>query len=74
MPLYHELSDVEKGQIIGMMEAGVTHNDVARHLNRSRWTVQMWWKRWQTEGHVDHQPRSGRPRLILKNSEHHVRL
>lgn len=60
---YNELSDVNRGRIVGMMEAGLNQTDVAQRLNIARSTVRFWWNRWQNQGNVDRIPRSGRPTL-----------
>lgn len=62
-----ELSDVTRGRIVGMMEAGLTQSDVAQRLHIARSTVQLWWNRWQKQGNVDRVARSGRPSLSSRH-------
>lgn len=59
------LSLVEKGRLIGFYEAGKSQRNIARILNRSCQTVNLWIQRYQREGvqGLVTRSRSGRPRL-----------
>lgn len=57
-----ELSQFERGRIIGLLEAGISQTKVALKVNRSRNAVQRVWKRWLETGKNEAMPRSGRPR------------
>lgn len=70
---YRELNDVNRGRLVGMMEAGLTQSDVSRRLNIDRSTVRYWWHRWQTEGNVDRIERSGRPSKLTIRMKRTIR-
>jgi transposase len=72
---YCELTDFEKGRLIGLMEAGKSLYSVAQILQRDKKTIRLWWRRWQSTGNVEKLPGRGRkstcsPRLdrALKNA------
>ena len=58
MLAYLKLSDFKKGRIVDMLETGWSQAAVAKHLDRSRSVIQVWWNRWQYDG----------------NNENHLRL
>ena len=64
-----QLSFVDRGRIIGMIEAGKSCNETAKYTNRSRSVIQKWWKQWKETGNVDHLPGIGRRREISSSSE-----
>lgn len=58
-----ETGDVVKWQIIELWEAGVKNkSEIARRLHLSWTAVNLWVQRWESEGHLNVRPRSGRPR------------
>ncbi|GFT89191.1 uncharacterized protein TNCV_3085681 [Trichonephila clavipes] len=46
---YEQLSQFERGRIIGMMETGLPARRVARQLGRSDWVVRRCWDQWIQE-------------------------
>ncbi|KAI4458949.1 abl interactor family member [Holotrichia oblita] len=69
-----ELSDFERGRIIGMREAGFSLREIARRVNRNVSTVLRCWSKWSLEG-VQHRRRgSGRPRRTTDREERRLRL
>lgn len=60
---YRELSDFEKGRIVGMLEAGFSQREVARRLCRNHKTVAYWWNRWQETGSIERKEGRGRHSL-----------
>lgn len=58
-----QLTDFDKGRLVGMLEVGASVSDVARRLNIHRKTVLRWWNRFHTTGEVKRRSGSGRPRI-----------
>jgi transposase len=65
------LSLVEKGRLIGLFQAGQSQRQIARRLNRSVQTVNLWIQRFQNEGAqgLTMRARSGRPRLTTLDQD-----
>lgn len=64
-----ELSQFERGRIVGMLEAGMSQAEVSRKVNRSRYAVQCAWKRWLETSANANLPRSGRPRITTPRND-----
>jgi transposase len=73
MVTYSELTDFEKGRLVGMLEAGKSLNCVAQHLHRDKKTIRFWWRKWQTTGNVDRLPGRGRKRLSTDRTDRALR-
>ncbi|GFX18435.1 uncharacterized protein TNCV_4307351 [Trichonephila clavipes] len=58
---YEQLTDFDRGRIIGLREAGWSNRRIGRHLGRSDMVVARCWQQWITEGRVYH--RGGQCRL-----------
>ena len=65
------LSPVEKGRFIGYFESGMSQRQIARTLNRSFQTVNLWIQRFQNEGvqGLTTRSRSGRPRVTTVDED-----
>ena len=65
------LSPVEKGRLIGYFESGMSQRQIARTLNRSFQTVNLWIQRLQNEGvqGLTTRARSGRPRVTTVDED-----
>ncbi|GFX48406.1 uncharacterized protein TNCV_4614021 [Trichonephila clavipes] len=78
MPLRHfrrqnkQLSQFERGRIIGMMEAGWSARRVARQLGRSDCVVRRCWDQWIREMSFTRRPGSGRPRQTSRREDRHI--
>ncbi|GFV20096.1 transposable element Tcb2 transposase [Trichonephila clavipes] len=59
---YEQLTDFDRGRIIGLREAGWSNRRIGRHLGRSDMVVVRCWQQWITEGRVYRRGGSGRPR------------
>ncbi|GFV70305.1 HTH_Tnp_Tc3_2 domain-containing protein [Trichonephila clavipes] len=69
---YEQLTDFDRGRIIGLREAGWSNRRVGRHLGRSDMVVARCWQQWITEGDVDQKfARSRRPLRRLPLTPHH---
>ena len=51
-----------RSRIVGMREAGMAFQDIARNLAVSLPTVRLWCRRWEESGNLNDLPRSGAPR------------
>ncbi|GFV54833.1 HTH_Tnp_Tc3_2 domain-containing protein [Trichonephila clavipes] len=47
---YEQLTDFDRGRIIGLREAGWSNRRIGRHLGRSDMVVARCWQQWITEG------------------------
>ena len=61
---YEQLSDFERGRIVGLREAGWSNRRIGCHIGRSDMVVARCWQQWITEGSVYRREGSGRPRII----------
>lgn len=66
---FAQLTEFERGRIIGMREAGWSHRRIARHLGRSDQTVRRCWDQWVSEGTHTRRPGSGRPRQTTSRQD-----
>src|SRR6266853_1117998 len=69
-----QLTEFEKGRMIGLLEAGLSVRNVARRVGRCVSVVQRWWSRWKTNGSCHRQVGSGRPRLSSRRDDQYLRL
>ncbi|GFU25816.1 uncharacterized protein TNCV_5103751 [Trichonephila clavipes] len=49
---YEQLTDFDRGRIIGLREAGWSNRRIGRHLGQSDMVVARCWQQWITEGRV----------------------
>ncbi|GFT30073.1 transposable element Tcb2 transposase [Trichonephila clavipes] len=68
---YEQLSQFERGRIIGMMEAGWSARRVARQLGHSDCAVRRCWDQWIREMSFTRKLGSGCPRQISHREERH---
>ncbi|GFV78171.1 transposable element Tcb2 transposase [Trichonephila clavipes] len=69
---YEQLSQFERGRIIGMMEAGWSAKRVARQLGRSNCVVRRSWDQWIREMSFARRPVSGCPRQTSRREDRHI--
>ncbi|GFS67983.1 transposable element Tcb2 transposase [Trichonephila clavipes] len=70
---YEQLSQFERGRIIGMMEAGWSARRVAaRQLGRSDCVVRRCWDLWIREISFTRRQGSGRPRQTSRREDRHI--
>ncbi|GFV41531.1 uncharacterized protein TNCV_3626831 [Trichonephila clavipes] len=78
MPLLHfrrqydQLSQFERGRIIGMMEAGRSARRVARQLGLSDCAVRRCWDQWIQEMSFTRRPGSIRPLQTSRREDHQI--
>ncbi|GFT35828.1 HTH_38 domain-containing protein [Trichonephila clavipes] len=70
---YEQLTDFDRGRIIGLKEAGWSNRRIGRHLGRSDMVVARCWQQWITEGRVYRRGGSGRPRNTNDREDRAIR-
>ncbi|GFW31983.1 HTH_38 domain-containing protein [Trichonephila clavipes] len=70
---YEQLTDFDRGRIIGLREAGWSNRRNGRHLGRSDMVVARCWQQWITEGRVYRRGGSGRPRNTNDREDRAIR-
>ncbi|GFU96086.1 HTH_38 domain-containing protein [Trichonephila clavipes] len=70
---YEQLTDFDRGRIIGLREAGWSNRRIGRHLGRSDMVVARCWQQWITEGRVYRRRGSGRPRNTNDHEDRAIR-
>ena len=68
------LNENQRNRAVGMLQAGMAQNTVARHFGVHRNTIQSLWRRFQQSGNTQDRPRSGRPRRTSSQQDNHIRL
>ncbi|GFV34651.1 transposable element Tcb2 transposase [Trichonephila clavipes] len=69
---YEQLSQFERGRIIGMMEAGWSARRVARQLSRSDYVLRRCWDQWIREMSFTRRPGSELPQQISRPEDRHI--
>ncbi|GFX85152.1 HTH_Tnp_Tc3_2 domain-containing protein [Trichonephila clavipes] len=59
---YEQLSEFERGRIIGLKEAGWANLRISRHLGRNDVAIRRFWQEREDKGRFQHQDGSGQPR------------
>lgn len=68
------LLENERQQAVGMLRAGMTHNDVSNHFQCSKKTIQRLLNRLRQTGSTKDRPRSGRPKVTSERQDRAIRL
>src|SRR5882724_6405271 len=69
---YQQLSEFERGRIIGMCEAGMTSRAVAERVGRDHTTVLRLWQQWQGEGTHTRRPGTRPPRRTTEREDRRI--
>ncbi|GFX30935.1 transposable element Tcb2 transposase [Trichonephila clavipes] len=69
---YEQLSQFERGKIIGTMEAGWSARRISRQLGRCDSVLRRCFDQWIREMSFTGRPGSGRPRQISRGEDHHI--
>ncbi|PRD34178.1 UNVERIFIED_CONTAM: hypothetical protein NCL1_15394 [Trichonephila clavipes] len=69
---YGQLSQLERGRIIGMMKAGWSARRVPHQLGRSDCVVRRCWDQWIREMSFIRRPGSGLPRQTSRREDRHI--
>ncbi|GFY05912.1 transposable element Tcb2 transposase [Trichonephila clavipes] len=69
---HEQLSQFERGRIIGMKKAGWSARRVARHLGRFDCVVRRCWDQWIRQMSFTRRPGSGRPQQTSRREDHHI--
>ncbi|GFT76895.1 transposable element Tcb1 transposase [Trichonephila clavipes] len=70
---YEQLTDFDRGRIIGLREAGWSNRRIGRHLGRNDMVNARCWQQWITEGRVYRRRGSGRPRNTNDREDRAIR-
>ena len=68
------LTENHRLRAVGMLEAGMAQNEVARHFGVHRNTISSRWRRFQQNANTRDLPRTGRPRVTSRQQDNHIRL
>ena len=68
------LDENQRLRAIGMLQAGLAQNVVARHFGCHRNTILSLWRRFRQSGNTRNHRRSGRPRVTSRCQDNHIRL
>ena len=68
------LDENQRLRAIGMPQAGLAQNVVARHFGCHRNTILSLWRRFRQSGNTRNHRRSGRPRVTSRRQDNHIRL
>ena len=68
------LSQNDREQTLGMVQAGMTHQAVADHFNMSRITISRLMIRLRQTGRTNGSPCNGRRRVMSQRQHRHIRL
>ncbi|GFX61572.1 HTH_Tnp_Tc3_2 domain-containing protein [Trichonephila clavipes] len=58
---YEQLSEFERGRIIGLKEASLSNRRITRHMSRSDVAIRRCWQEWVDISRFQHHDGSGRP-------------
>ncbi|GFW33247.1 uncharacterized protein TNCV_2859251 [Trichonephila clavipes] len=70
---FSQLSEFERGLIIGMKTAGWSTRRVAGQVNRSKCAVRNCWEQWTREGTLARKTRSGATRKTTRRQDRRKR-
>lgn len=63
----------QRHQAIGMLQAGMSQSQVARHLNCNQSTISRLLRRFRQTGSTNARPRPGRPRVTTPRQDQYIR-
>ncbi|GBM00436.1 hypothetical protein AVEN_179241-1 [Araneus ventricosus] len=70
---YQQLTEFERGRVVGLREGGFSFRDIAERLGRNVSTVHDCWQQWSREDTASRRPDSGRPRGTTEREDRRVR-
>ncbi|UYV78105.1 hypothetical protein LAZ67_16000132 [Cordylochernes scorpioides] len=66
---YEHMSEIERGHVIVLKEAGWLNRLIARHLCRSDAAIRRCWQEWVNNGRMQREDVSGRPRATTERED-----
>lgn len=72
MPRGPELTDFERGEIVGLHKGGFSYDKISEILDYHKSTVRNVIIKYNEQGLTSAAPRSGRPKILSKRSERHL--
>ena len=70
---YQQLTEFERGRVIGLREGGFSFRNIAERLGRNVSTVHDCWQQWSREGATSRRPGSGRPCATTEREDRRIR-
>ena len=70
---YQQLTEFERGRVIGLREGGLSYRDIAARLGRNVSTVHACWRQWSREGTMSRRPGSGGTRATTEREDRRIR-
>ena len=67
---YGQLSDNERGRILGLRETGPSNRRMGRHFGRSNMVVVQCWQQWVTKERINRRGGSGGAKKTNENEKH----
>src|ERR1700683_5299500 len=71
---YRELTNCERGQIIGFKKAGWSERKIAREVGCSQSQVNYTWNKFQVTNDIKNRSRSGRPRCTTVRQDRRIKF
>lgn len=68
------LNNADRQRILGLIDAGISHNEIARRYHVHRSTISRLIHRVRVTGSVSDRPRSGQPRVTSRRQDRFIRL
>ncbi|GFW09465.1 HTH_Tnp_Tc3_2 domain-containing protein [Trichonephila clavipes] len=66
---YDQLSEFERGRIIGLKEALWTNRKITRHMGRRDAAIRRCWQEWVDSGRFQRHDGSGRPKATADRED-----
>ncbi|GBN63918.1 hypothetical protein AVEN_135855-1 [Araneus ventricosus] len=70
---YQQLTDFERGRVVGLREGRFSFRDTAKRLGRNVSTAHDYCQQWSREGTASRRPGSGRPRGTTEREDRRIR-
>ncbi|GBL83402.1 hypothetical protein AVEN_110705-1 [Araneus ventricosus] len=69
---YQQLTEFERGHVVGLREGGFSFRDIAERLGRNVSTLHDCWQQWSREVTASRRPGSRRPRGATEREDRRV--
>ncbi|GFV52271.1 HTH_Tnp_Tc3_2 domain-containing protein [Trichonephila clavipes] len=66
---YEQLSEFERGRIIGLKEGSWANRRIARQMGRGNAAIRRCWQEWVNNGRFQHHDGSGLPRVTVDQED-----
>ena len=72
--VYHQLTDFERGRIVGLREGGLSYREIGLRLNRNPATIMRVYQIWNEEGRGTRIRSTGQPRRTTERQNRRLRM